>query len=247
MKKYINIAMLIIIVVLTLLLIRGCRNSEKEKNERTRYENNIEALNDSIRVYKNKNGERSFEKMITNMTKDELKIYNKPLYDKIVKEDGKVKIIIETKIEYVDSGTTVTKIAQLDSNKYSANFNYKSMDSVISIKGRSHFYADIKKDKIGKSTVKITPDTTYIDEVKTTIGLTLCIKEIDDKIKVSVTPDSKNVTISSLSGSEIYVTKKVPKRFSVNMSLGCGATINGGKINVSPALIFGIGYNFISF
>lgn len=247
MKQYVNIIMIVVIIILSLLLMRGCQNTKNLKNENQRIENNIEALNDTIREYKNKNGEKSFEKMITNMTKDELKIYNKSLYDKIVKEDGKVKTIIETKIIYVDRGTTVTKIAQLDSNKYSADFNYKSLDSVITIKGRTRFYADIKKNVSGKSTVKITPDTTFIDEAKTTIGLTIGTKETDGKISVFVTPNSKNVTITSLTGSEIYVPKKNNKRFSINMSLGYGTNINSGKINVSPSLIFGIGYNFISF
>jgi len=247
MKQYINIIMVVIIVILSLLLIRGCQNIKNEKNEKDRYANNIEALNDTIREYKNRNGEKSFEKMMTVMTKDELKKYNRPLYDKIVNEDGKVKTIIETRIEYIDTGSTITKIAQLDSNKYSANFDYISLDSSITIKGHSRFYADIKKDSLGKHKVKITPDTTFFDETKVSFDLTIGTKETDGKITVFVTPSSNNITISKINGAEIYIPKKKDKKFSINMSVGYGATSQGGKINASPAIIFGLGYNFLSF
>ena len=248
MKQYVNIIMIVVIIILSLLLIRGCQNTKNLKNENQRIVNNIEALNDTIREYKNNNGEKSFEKKMSVMTKDELKIYNKSLYDKIVNEDGKVKTIIETRVIFVDTGSAITKIAQLDSNKYSAIFDYNSLDSVITIKGHSIFYADIKNDSLNKPKIKITPYRTFLDETKVKFDLTIGIKETtDDKITVFVTPSSKNITISKLNGTEIYIPKKKDKKFSLNVSIGYGATLHEGKLNASPAIIFGLGYNFLSF
>lgn len=248
MKTFFYIITVTAIIILSLLLFRSCEKTESIKKEKQRYENNVEALNDSIRTYKNLADENSFEKLVTVMTKDELKIYNKPLYDKIVKEDGEIRTIIETEVIYVDNGTTTTTITQLDTNKYSADFDYTSLDSVLTIKGRSRFYAEIVKDSLGKNTIVIIPDTTFIDEAKAIIGLTIGTKEsIDGKIEVFVTPDSKNITISKLNGAEIYIPKKEKTKFTLNVTLGYGTSVYNKQIVTAPSLNFGIGYNFLSF
>ena len=61
------------IIVLLFLLVRQCNETEQAKGEVTRFQNNLEAANDTIRNYVNENGESVGEIKGLNLSLEELR------------------------------------------------------------------------------------------------------------------------------------------------------------------------------
>ncbi len=100
--------LLFFLFVLSLFGIRGCIESKKNLEIlKTKYEQNIKSLKDSIKKIELKNGELLFEKMVLIADKKELEIFNTGLKREleILKKNGikNIKIITKDIIVFRDS------------------------------------------------------------------------------------------------------------------------------------------------
>lgn len=258
-NKYWKVILMVVTVIILVLFLKSCNDKNQLKKqldyEKGRSEQNMHALTDTITIYKNKASEISYKKVIANMSKDELKVFNPSLYDDIKKEGGTVKTIIKTVIKYVDSGYVINSVSVLDSTKgdYSLGFNYVSEDSSLKINGKSSFSAFIVNGEKGYG-ISVTKGATTFDSTIVSFGLTTGIKKENGVDKIFITPSSSKVIISKIDGADVsdYIKNsqilKKRKNFSLNVSAGYGVMFTGGNnVMHGPSIQIGIGYNIINF
>lgn len=256
-----NIQSILIIagVLIFMLFLNQCNTTRALKDELSRQENvskqNMAALHDSIKVYKNKLGELSYSKPIAQMSPDEIKKYFPDLYDKLKNELGEVKIIWKTKVEYRDTGSVKNGIVQLDSNKFSLNYNYFSKDSALHIKSTNTFFAESKlvdKEK-NKYSVSVSSGTSTINEISLKMGFTTGIKKENNLYKIFITPDNPNVIVSEIEGSDVsnMINPPLPpcknKRWSIGPYIGFGLNFSNGHYVLGPEVGVGLQYSIVRF
>lgn len=244
-KPIIFISSIIIILLLLFLKLNKDRNELIKK-----YEYNINALNDSLRVYKGKNGSVYYEKSLFEYNFNELKKYNKELYDDIqkLKDDNKrikdnlIKFILklDTKIENKDT-IYIKNIEPIKTNfglRYLINY-----DTVYTQKDYLNFNGDFEIDTITKKgNFKLN---------NLSVGMSLKLLVYDDtknnKLNLMVKSDNPNFKILDINGSTIDLKKYNNKRFGLSTFIGYGFCINNNTIKPSPVIGVGLSYNIIKF
>lgn len=226
-----NLIKIFVIITLIICIFNNVYSIKKDETQKQ----NIIALQDSIKIYKDKNG-IGFKKAILRLSKSDLKKYNINLYNDLINESGEVKIITKYKLEYRDTGKIyiINKLEKLTDTNYSLNFNYK--DSIKQINGKSYFSL---KDSI------ILPDKTIIDNFSLKLNLITGIKTENGIDKIFIKTKNENVYITNIEGVDIsnYYKKK---KFSINTSVGYGF-IFSDKLYKGPCVFVGIGYNILNF
>lgn len=236
----------IIIIVLIMLLFKQCgdkRAIEKNANQ------NYHAMNDSIKKYKNKAGEMTFEKAMYQMTEKDLEKYKPELYKELKKNKG-TQFITKTEYVYRDTGSTKFVVSKLSENTYGFPFIYTSNDTVLSIKGKGSFYAEpyIENDK---AKLKVGDGTLTMEDIKMKFGLTLGIKEDKGIKKVIVTPSTTQMEVTKLESAEVdkaLNSKTKPKKFGVGFGIGYGICLSKtGQVYYGPTIGLSLSYNIIRF
>ena len=259
-KKNITIISVVAVMILLFLFLNQCNTTRRLKNEikteAQKTAQNLAALTDSIKIYKNRAGQDSYSKPIAEMSPDEIKKYFPDLYQRMKNELGEVKVIWRTRIEYRDTGSVKNGIVQLDTNKFSLNYNYYSKDSSLNIKSTNTFFADAKlvdKEK-NKYSVVVSPGISTINNISLKLGFTTGIKKEGTLYKIFITPDSKNIYITSLEGADVSnminppqsTTKK--KRFGISIVANYGVIVgNNGKVGLGAGFGIGVSYSLIRF
>lgn len=243
-------------IILAILYLKQCGTI---KYERKKAKQNQEALTKEVEVVKLKNGELMTQKATLLADKKELEDLNSDLkeeYDILKKEKSKPKLIVQTKIVYRDTGSVNNTVAQLDSNKYSLRFSYVDSDGILTINGRSEFFAtpkflDPSKTRLG---LNILPGTTYFDSTQIKLGLVLGVKEDKDgidRIFAKPKPFTNKITFEELDAvqlEEYYKSKynnhkdKNKGKVSVGIYGGYGFNVNQGIVRMGPQ--FGVGINY---
>lgn len=237
--NYKNIFVFIFAIVI-IILLKQCNETKslkKEiKNNLLLYEQNRMALNDSIEIYKNKNGAQSYQKAIAKMTSEELKINFPDLYNSLKEEMGEVKYITRTEIEYRDTGSVTNSLSILDKDYYVLKSEFYNEDSTVHIKASNMFYAKTKFIDSDRSRfiLDIKPDVTKYDKLSFKLGLTTGIKKDENGIyKIFITPNNPNFKITNIEGADVsdYFSKNKlsNKRFSLGPNIGYSAVF--GKNN----------------
>lgn len=255
-RKYWKVVAVVSVFILAILLFKSCQDNiglrTQLKNEKQRSEQNMHALNDTITLYKNRDGDTSYKKTIANMSIDELKEFNPALYKALKAEGGKVRTIVQTEVRYVDSGSVPNILLDNGDGNYSQKFDYTSSDLVLSIHGRSTFQASVRNSG-NDYTVGVTPGQTIIDSSTVNLGLTVGIKKDGEFDRIFVTPSSSRVIVSKIDGTDVsdYVrqaNKQKRKNFSLNLSTGYGVMFaRGNTMYHGPFVGIGLGYNIINF
>ena len=261
-KKFLdNIQAILIITgfLILLLFFNQCNTTRKLKNElklqKQVTEQNMAALNDTITVYKNKAGQSSYSKPIADMSPQEIEKYFPDLYKRLKAEMGEVKVIWKTIIEYRDTGFVKNAIVQLDSNKFSLNYNYYSKDSSLHILSTNTFFADpILIDKeTNKYTVKTNSGISTINDFNLKLGFTTGIKKENGLNRIFITPDSKNTTVTLIEGADVSkLLNPIPapsnnKKWSVGPYIGFGMTFTNGAYHIGPGVGISVQYSLLKF
>lgn len=100
----------IIVALLVLSLFHTCNKKNEAEYERKKSKQNIEALRDSVKNYKNKWGETVAEKKIFVTRNDELKDINSYLKDELDKTEGKVSTLNRVVIKLRQDTTDLNKL-----------------------------------------------------------------------------------------------------------------------------------------
>lgn len=222
LKKYsAHIIYILIIVVLLMCLnfsISKCSNTSKE------YKNNIEALTDTIKYYKDKNGNLVATKLGFESDINTLKILNKQLYDEIETlklRKGNVKNIyhIEGVIDHGKNDTVyIVKNDSINRGFY-RTFNFNN--DFRTLEGNISYIPDSLKFNIEKDYIKF--DYTLV---------------MDKNNKIYIKSDNPYVKYNEISGFTIQKEKKT------HWSLGPSINFGYDPINNKPAFSIGASLNY---
>lgn len=261
LKKYNPFIQFIIIVVLAVLLFQTCSDLQNERKQRE-YEQkqdaqNMNALVDSITVVFNKKlkaWEYSKDNYVVQEI-DDLKKYNKELYDELRKVKGDVIAAIKTEVQGNLGGIEAsTKLSVLDpkTNYYGLNFRSEYLDEGFEQKltGISKFHViPNEKDK----TWNIVPDpTTVLDTNFVAIKMTYGFKETKNQYQVFATTKSDKVKVTGLEGG--YIIDKQPqpapvkpKKWGIGPYVGYGLSADPNSNSAQFGWNIGVGvhYNII--
>jgi len=246
-----DIVLLIGIAILFLLLFKQCNNASNLSNQLDIQNHNLDALNDTIRIQKNKAGEDMFVKKTLLADKESLEKLNSDLSVELKKVKGqvialqKLKAEIKTEIQYVP--TYVTKYTdgkysldwKLDTTYSEGNYRKLSASSYFEIDTLSH---------------KIHPGKTKIKEDILAFSFVTGLREKDESLEIFVTPKYPGMTITSIEGAIIdphksEVLKKMfpQKKWSVGpfagVGIGAGSSFTGSPI-AGPVFCVGVSLQY---
>ena len=225
-----------VIVITILLLLKQC-NGNRDLQAKIDYQNqNLAALQDTVRVQKNKAGEDMYVKKTLLATKNNLEELNKKLYDELKKVEGDVitihdvETVVKVDTQYVDNTVTV----YADGN-YSLDFK---LDTVFSegnyrkLSGNSFFAID-------STSHNVIPGQTRINEDEMGFSFVTGLREKDGSLEIFVTPKYPDMKITNIEGaivdphkSEVLKNMFPEKKWSVGPYLGVGL---GAKVLGEPA------------
>lgn len=243
-------------IVLVFLSLNQCNNGISLKNQLDMQDLNLNALNDSVRITKNKLGEEIFVRKSLLATNKNLEGLNKGLSDEVKKLQGKVitlqKIVAELESDTVYLTNTVTKYPD---GRYSLDWNYDttfSTGNYRTFSGNSFFVFDTIRNRV-------IPGVTRINEDKFGFSLVTGIREKDGALEIFVDPKYPGMTITGIEGAVIdpqksSVLKKMfpPKNWTIGPQVGIG--LGGsysftGQPTFGPVIMigFGVQYSLIKF
>ena len=230
-RKYLNIILLALCVVLGALLFRQCERNKNANNEIIRKQHNIEALNDTVRIYRYNNGISMGEIQAMELKLDELA-------DSLYTERKKKPItIVENTLVIHDTFYLPTIVDTIH-----------SVFTAYDFKSWSRSYRYIKTE-----TPYTFGDTLILDDTKFTIDeriwtQTSIIKnERDGKYYVQVKSDIPYVMFDDMSGIAVddFITTKpysYRKTFGIGIQLGFGGVLTNNGLGFGPYVGIGINY-----
>ena len=218
------------------------KRAAKFKAEAHRHEANINALRDSTREYKTRNGELGKERQALQTTVEELKDLNSDLAEELEKERNNVKVI--TKYETVIKHDTVevdsSSVTQVDSTSYEIDWSYRNSGDGWSryISGSTNFVFD---PVLGP--IKI---STYIENDQLKLSIVTGVREEDGKKTIFVRSNYDNIDFVEINGAVISEGELTGynKRWYVGPALGYGYS---PEIGFQPFIGVTVGYGFLRF
>ena len=240
-------------IVLLCLVIAFLLNSRnKLKTELAISNQNIIALNDTIKITINKHGDKEASKTVVISSSDDLKKVNKELANELSKEKGKIfelnQIIASLSNNPKDTIKTNNTIIKYNNGVYHLAFNY---DTVYNEKN-SHHIKGLNILKLKDSTIQDLKTFITLDQMN--FNLVTGLKEnTDGTLGIFVRSDYPNFNVSSLEGAIIDpdknpIMKKISNtyKFHVGPYLGVGFDGNlKSNIQIGVGLQYSLfGFNF---
>lgn len=222
-KSIIYIISIIVVFIIVIICFSKCYN-----NTKSAYNNNLLALNDTIKYYKGKNDELVAQKLLFEGELSDLKLLNADLYNKIENlnlENKKLQNIVDFSgtIENEPSDTffITSKDSLLNGKIYDFNFtnNYRTLE------GYTQFLNDSLKVSINK-------DIVYFEY---TVA-------IDENNNVYINSDNPYVKYNQISG--LTIKKQKEDKFIIGPTLGIGLT---SDLKIRPYIGVGITYKLLGF
>jgi hypothetical protein len=236
------------VAILCLMLFKQCNNASNLKKQLEIQDMNLDALNDTVRLQKNKAGEDTYVRKTLLATKDNLEKLNKDLADELKKVKGQVLVlqnvetVIKTDTQYVNNYLTV-----YEDGSYSLDWKFDSTfteNNYRKFSGNSFF-------KIDAITHKVTPGSTRINQDELGFSFITGIREKDKALEIFVTPKYPGMKITEIEGaiidphkSDVLKSMFPDKKFSVGPYVGVGIG-SGYGLNGSPitGAMFNIGFS----
>jgi len=242
-----NLFLLIAVFVLVILFLKQCQVAKELKIDQQVAEGNLDALRDTVRIERNKEGQIEFTKQSLISRSQDLEKWNKELADQVKKEKGKVIYIqqasggirtlppevITNTITVYDNETS--SIETVFDTVYSAD-NYRRLKLLTTVK--------IDSSRIRSSSSRIIDDQ---------IGFNIVtgLKEEGGKIRIMLRSDYPGLTFSKIDGalvdphkSDVLKRMFPPKKFGIGPIIGYGL-----NPTMKPGYFLGVGlqYNIIRF
>lgn len=240
--KNIKFILVVVVLMLTMFLVKQCNNHQREKSERERLENNIAALNDTLKNYK-KNGINYAEMRALRLRVNELS-------DSLKLEKGKTPITI------INYNTSINDTVYLTSKPIHdtvfLNSIYIDRGVVVAEKnetfGKSNRYINVKTPyTINKNTgVLLTDTSTVVIKQNIWVESTL-YKDKKNNTYIRLKTDNPNVLFNNGLGILVENVKEnnylERKNFGVGIGFhaGYGVVFPNGNVKVSPYIGIGLG------
>lgn len=245
-KVNLNTIFVVTIAILAFLLLKQCNNVQDLKLENKVGVQNIIALNDSIRIVKNKWDEEITLKNTYITSGKELENINKNLSDKIKKLEGDVlyasniissiktdTIFIENEVIRYPDGTNQLSWSY---NKDYGNGNSRFLD------GNSRFSIDLSD-----SAFSILDKGTSITRDITNLSILTGLTELDESYQIFVKTDYPGITFSNIEGA-ILDKKRFLKQTQPNWIFGpsiyIGVGVDPKNATAGPQIGLGISATF---
>lgn len=252
-----------ITLIISLLIFGGiqCNRIKNLERKLFKHEQNIIALNDSLKFERKKSGELliSIAGYIT--TEKELKTLNKDLWDRVQGQDGKIlslnHVIVqliqdtaELRKYLVEKDKIIQKLLKIDDNTYAApwSITYKYDSTNFDIFSGKTFISVINKNPLELAHI----DTEIIKRI-TQIDLTWGQKIENKSLRIFIESKYPGFTVKQMEGvlidpnSNSDIQKLIKKKhFFTGVSIGLGATagfnITSGKYGlvVGPSIVYNI-------
>lgn len=243
-----------VVGIITLFAFGQCNSKQDEIAKRTKADQNLVAMNDTAKFYKDKYGNSVTEKSILIMTEKELKKKNKELYDKVQQQSGNI-ISLNTTLIQLKQDTTMLRnklkgmggvTTAIDSTTFRTDWELVyDWD-----KQNYDIYKGSTYNKIlSVNPLKVEHQKTELTFRQSQIDLTFGEKVVDGKYKVFIQSAYPGLTQKSLEGIFIDpntnkdIKKLIKKQhwftgFSVGISVTPGYDLLGNKfgITVGPSL-----------
>lgn len=246
-----DVALLILVAFLFSLLFRQCNSSINLKNQLDIQSQNIDALNDSVRVQKNKAGEEMFVKKTLLADKKNLEKLNEDLAIELKKVKGQVIALqkvggkVDPEIRYVP-----TYVTQYPDGNYSLDWKFDTTYS----EGNYRKFSGNSFFKIDTITNKVIPGKTKIGEDVLAFSFVTGLREKDDALEIFVTPKYPDMEITDIEGAIIdphksdVLKKMFPnKKWSIGpyagIGVGAGTSFTGAPI-AGPMFSVGISLQY---
>ena len=240
-----QIIKLAVLLLFVGLLVNKCKKDEDSSIDNFIDNQNLKALKDSVRVYKNKIGELTYQKYSLISNNNSLDSLNKELAEELKNARGKVITIVKYKTIYkrdtVYVNNTLTKY--LD-GRYSLDWKNDTIYSpgnYRTLSGNSFF-------KVDTLTNTITPLYTRINRDEIGFSMVTGLQEKDSLLEIFVTPKFPGMIVTDIQGTlvdprESEVIKKFfpAKKWSVGPYFGIGISSNLKKPSqIIPTIGFGV-------
>lgn len=251
-------------LIITMLIILGVfgflvQNTQRQNNILSKYEQNLKALNDSVRSSSEKN-EQVYSKYTNQFNSiNEMKKQMPELFQEIkgLKNQKNITHVTNTYISYTDTIINIPTTAQkIDDNSYELSWLYQTPDGNRVIEGKT--YVDIIKEltKIQYDStdtnkfftyekfINLNPKGTDIlkDELK--IKLTVGLRKNKGYDEIFVIPHNENIIISDIKGAKIERKKQ---RWSIGPYIGAGIGYYDNKITPNIQIGVGLQQNILKF
>jgi len=230
--------LLVIVVIMFILLLQQC-NSRKEFEQKLAISNaNIYALQDTVKLEKNKSGEAVYSKSILLAENNDLKSLNANLASEVKKQKGTVVYITKVVTEINDASkldSVKNTVVVLPNNAYKLHWAIDTVfdeDNNRKISGECGFTVDTNSTD---DSTRIKPGYTKITNDEIGMSLVTGIREKDKKLEIFVEPKFPGVIITKLDGAIVDPKKSSvlkslfpQKRWSIGPQLGLGIGMGRG-------------------
>ena len=247
-----RIFVILLIVLLSFFAVAECNRILDKNIALKESQQNIAALNDTIRKEKAKNGALQFSINGFISSEKDLKKINKDLYDEVKSQKGTVisltSAVIKLKqdstdlAKHVDSlKTYIGELQKIDSNHFEAPWilgeKYKNNNYFV-VKGRTRIGV------LHQNPLYLVHDTTYMTAFENQISLKWGEKVEKGKLRVYVESDFPGFTAESLKGwvvdpndNELFKDLYKKRHWFTGFSVGIGLTPGIDLINQSKFAI----------
>lgn len=245
--------LLIVIILFLIFLLRECTPSKSDLNSLNQ---NVFALQDSIRTYKTKNDKLIFEKGAFITEKSSLESLNKELFDAIKYLKDHPIIVIKPEIRIVE----VPKYIPIyigDSTKNADGSISRTLNWAYDTTYSKGNYRKIEGNFLATVDSSLNLKTTPMHIKKDEIGMSLSTgftENKEGKLEIFVTSDYPGFSVTGLNGALIdpeksdILKKYFPKkRWGLGFYGGYGVYFNPRNLTVGSGLQIGLGiqYNFL--
>jgi hypothetical protein len=249
------------LVVFILLFLKGCNDKEKLEAELRMKENNLIALQDTVRVEKTKNGELQYVKTTLMADMNSLKELNKDLYDEVKNQKSQVYYISKITAEIRDKVNGFTPGGDHEYDPVTGNdnvtwkFDTTGTNWSRTISGNTSF-------KVTSSCTgyKIEPKGSMLTDVNYKFGLITGLKESEKypgSLEIFINSTYPGMAFTDIQGSIVnpddfkkFLPSPKPHRWVIGpyVGIGYGITLQKNPI-LAPVFNvgFGIQYKIYSF
>jgi len=245
---------LAVALIAAIILMRGCGSDNSI--EILKYEQNIAALNDSVRTYQTKNGDLIYEKLALIADKKELTKYNDDLKKDI--KDLKDNPLVVIKYETVIVHDTVRVPVIIDTQGITWNSDSTIKYVPASWENDTVYNKDNYRKLGGDFTVVVdTSLNTVVQDFKVTkdemgMSFTTGLTENDnDQVEIFIKSDYPGFAPTNINGAlfdprESDVIKKFfpPKRWAVGVYGGYGLYLDAANLRIGTGFQLGIGVQY---
>lgn len=246
-----------IIVILCLLVWKGCNDKNRLEAENLQTKNNLLAMKDTVRIEKTKSGEIQFVKDALIADMKSLKEMNLELYNEVKNQKKTIFYIaqmtasIRDSLKSQSSGDKAGKDPSTGADMLVWNFDTTGTDWSRKLNGKSLF--TVKYDTSGKYT--ITPKFSVLEnfeqKMKITTGLEAS-KTQKGMLEIFIRSSYPGMTFTDINGAVVnpedfkkYLPTPKPKKFSVGPYIGVGYGVTLEKIpQLVPSINVGIGVQY---